>query len=134
MVLDTSAVLAILFDEPEAEAIEAAIEEAPMRLMAAPSLLEAAIVAEARFGEPGGRELDLLVHKAKVDVVPFDADLAELARRAWRRYGKGRHPAGLNFGDCFAYALSRASGEALLFTGDDFARTDIVAAMSPDEE
>jgi uncharacterized protein with PIN domain len=76
----------------------------------------------------GGRELDLFVHRAAIEIVPSDAGQAELARVAWREYGKGRHAAGLNFGDCFAYALARASGEPLLFKGDDFTRTDIQAA------
>ena len=128
MVLDTSAVLAILFNEPEAAAIETAIEGDSVRLMSAASALEAAIVVEARYGEPGGRELDLLLHKARIDLVSFDSAQVELARHAYRRFGKGRHPAGLNFGDCFAYALSRRSGEPLLFTGDDFSRTDIAIA------
>jgi len=129
MVLDTSAVLAILFDEPAAAAIETAIEADSVRLMSAASALEAAIVVEARYGEPGGRELDLLLHKAKIDLVSFDIAQFELARLAYRRFGKGRHPAGLNFGDCFAYALSQRSGEPLLFTGDDFSRTDIAGAL-----
>jgi len=128
MVLDTSAVLAILFNEPEAAAIETAIEADSVRLMSTASALEAAIVVEARYGEPGGRELDLLMHKAKIDLVSFDIAQVELARLAYRRFGKARHPAGLNFGDCFAYALSQRSGEPLLFTGDDFSRTDIAVA------
>jgi ribonuclease VapC len=125
MVLDTSAVLAVLFDEAEADKIEAAIEADPIRLMSTASALEVAIVVEARYGEPGGRELDLLLHRAGIDLVSFDLAQVELARRAYRRFGKGKHPAGLNFGDCFAYALSRRSGEPLLFTGGDFARTDV---------
>lgn len=127
MVIDTSAVLAILLNEPTAPAIEAAIEKDPVRLMAAPSALEAAIVVEARYGEAGGRELDLLLHKAGIELVPFDAEQTELARHAYRRFGKGRHAAALNFGDCFAYALSRRSAEPLLFVGNDFAQTDIAA-------
>ena len=130
MVLDTSAVLSVLFDAPEAEAIEAAIEADSVRLMSAASALEAAIVVEARYGEPGGRELDLLLHKAKIDLVSFDIAQVELARQAYRRFGKGRHPAGLNFGDCFAYALSQRSGEPLLFTSDDFSRTDIAVVQT----
>ena len=128
MVLDTSAVLAILFDEPDAARIEAAIEGDPVRLMSAGSALEAGIVVEARLGEAGGRELDLLLYKARVDIVPFDADQMELARNAYRRYGKGRHSANLNFGDCFSYALSRSSGEPLLFSGDDFRKIDLASA------
>ncbi len=129
MVLDTSAVLAILFDEPAAAAIETAIEADSVRLMSAASALEAAIVVEARYGEPGGRELDLLLHKAKIDLVSFDIAQFELARLAHRRFGKGRHPASLNSGDCFASALSQRSGAPLLFTGDDFSRTDIARAL-----
>jgi ribonuclease VapC len=128
MVLDTSAVLAILMDEPERHRFNRLIADDPKRLLSAPSFVAAAIAIEARHGEPGGRELDLFVHRAAIEIVPSDAGQAELARVAWREYGKGRHAAGLNFGDCFAYALARASGEPLLFKGDDFTRTDIQAA------
>lgn len=128
MVIDTSAVLAILLDEPIAPALEAALEDDPVRLMAAPSALEAAIVIEARHGEAGGRELDLLLHKAAIELVSFDADQMALARRAYRRFGKGYHDAGLNFGDCFAYALSQRTGEPLLYVGDDFGKTDVPSA------
>lgn len=129
MVLDSSAVVAILFDEPERRAFSEAIEADPRRLISAASLLESALLVEARRGEIAGRELDLLIHRAAVLTTPVDADQVEIARRAWRRYGKGRHRAGLNFGDCFAYALAAASGEALLFKGADFAATDVVAAV-----
>ncbi|MGQ0775334.1 MAG: type II toxin-antitoxin system VapC family toxin [Pseudonocardiales bacterium] len=125
MVLDTSAVVAILFDEPGRRALNEAIEADPVRLISAANLLECALVVEARRGEPAGRELDLLLHRVRVDTVPVTADHVEIARQAWRRYGKGRHPAALNFGDCFAYALARSSGEALLHVGEDFARTDV---------
>jgi ribonuclease VapC len=127
MVLDSSAVLAVLFDEPGRRALTVSIERDPRRLMSAGNVLESALVAEARRGEPAGRELDLLLHRAEIQVVPFDSEHVELARSAWRRYGKGRHPAALNFGDCFAYALAAASGEPLLFTGEDFRATDITA-------
>ena len=127
MVLDTSALVAMLTDEPEAPTLEAAVAADPIRLMSTASYLETAIVIEARFGEPGGRELDLWLHRARVDLVAVDADQAEVARSAHRRYGKGRHPAGLNYGDCFAYALAKVSGEPLLFKGDDFGHTDIEA-------
>jgi ribonuclease VapC len=129
MVLDTSALLALLLDEPEAEAFRAALEEDQTRLVSAATLLEAAIVIEARKGEAGGRELDLLVHKAEMVVVATDADQVGEARRAYRRFGRGHHAAGLNYGDVFSYALARVSGEPLLFKGDDFARTDISRAM-----
>ena len=125
MVLDTSALMALLLDEPEAEAFRAAVEEDTTRLVSAATLLETALVIEARKGEPGGRELDALIHKAEIVVVAVDADHVSEARRAYRRFGKGRHAAGLNFGDVFAYALARTSGEPLLFKGDDFAKTDI---------
>ncbi|MGH4013601.1 MAG: type II toxin-antitoxin system VapC family toxin [Pseudonocardiaceae bacterium] len=128
MVLDTSAVVAILFDEPGRRALTEAIEADPVRLLSAANLLECALVVEARRGESAGRELDLLLHRAYVDTVSVTADQVEIARQAWRRFGKGRHPAGLNFGDCFSYALAHSSGEALLYRGEDFARTDIPRA------
>jgi ribonuclease VapC len=129
MVVDTSALIAILLDEPESSVMRAAIEADPVRLVSAATLLEAAMVIETRFGEAGGRELDLLLRKAGCEVVPVDAAQADIARGAFRRYGKGRHPAGLNFGDCFSYALSMASGEPLLYKGDDFGRTDLRRAL-----
>ena len=125
MVLDTSAIAAILFDEPEAPAFEVAIERASVRLLSAASLVELSIVVELRLGEPGGRELDLLLYKAGIEIVPLTREQAEIARRAFRRFGKGRHPAALNFGDCFSYALSKTAGEPLLFKGDDFSRTGV---------
>jgi len=128
MVIDTSALVAIAFNEAEAPALELRIAEDPVRLISAATILEAAMVIETRLGEIGGSELDLWLHKAAVEIVPVDANHADCARRAWRRFGKGRHPAGLNFGDCFAYALARLSEEPLLFKGNDFAQTDIQAA------
>jgi len=127
MVIETSALVAMLTNEPEAERFEAALEADPVRLMSTASYLEAAIVIEQRFGEPGGRELDLWLHRAGVDLVGVDAEQADVARSAYRRFGKGRDPAGLNYGDCFAYALAKVSGEPLLFKGDDFIHTDIGA-------
>jgi ribonuclease VapC len=127
MVIETSALVAMLTNEPEAERFEAAVEADPVRLMSAASYLEAAIVVEQRFGEPGGRELDLWLHRAGVDLVSVDAEQADVARSAYRRFGKGRNRAGLNYGDCFAYALAKVSGEPLLYKGDDFAHTDIGA-------
>ena len=125
MVVDTSAVIAILLGEPEAEAFATAIARAPKRKMSAVCALEAGIVIEARKGEEGGRELDLLLQKVGVEVVPLDAKQVEVARAAWRRFGKGRHPASLNMGDCCSYALAWCTGDSLLFKGDDFSRTDI---------
>jgi ribonuclease VapC len=130
MVIDTSVLIAILTDEWDAPRFEEAIEADPVRLLSAASLLEAGLVIEARFGEAGGRELDLLLHAAAVEVVAVNREQAELGRLAWRRYGKGRHPAALNYGDCFAYALSRHSGEPLLFKGGDFLLTDVQPALA----
>lgn len=125
MVLDTSALTAILLDEPERRAFAEAIEADPRRLVSAATVVEAGIVIEARMGEAAGLELDLLLNRAGVSIVPVDPDQAELAREAWRTFGKGRHPAGLNLGDCFTYALAVATSEPVLFKGDDFARTPI---------
>lgn len=83
------------------------------------------MVVETRLGDRAGRELDLFVHEAGIDIVPVDREQAKIARRAWRRFGKGQHPARLNLGDCFAYALAKTTGEPLLFKGADFAKTDV---------
>lgn len=128
MVIDTSAVLAILQNEPERRAINEAVEAADTRAMSVATLVESSIVLEARYGPEGVRDLDLYVAKAQVALVPVDAEQAHLARDAFRKYGKGRHRAGLNFGDCFSYALARSLAEPLLFKGDDFMHTDLVAA------
>ena len=128
MVLDTWALIAILEGEGEGDRLLAALESAGTRRLSAASLVEAGIVFQARYGDHGERELDLLIQRAGIEVVPVTEDHAELARRAYRRFGKGRHPAGLNYGDCFSYALAAALGEPLLFKGADFSRTDIEAA------
>lgn len=128
MVIDTSAVAAILFDEPERRRFNELIEADLTRLISAATLLESGIVVEGRSGEAAGRELDLLVHRAGFEIVPVSVDQVEIARAAYRRFGRGNHPAALNFGDCFAYALARSTGEPLLFKGDDFGRTDLVPA------
>src|SRR5713101_5841877 len=107
MVIDTSAVIAILFGEPDRDLYIGALENSSPRLMSAVNALEAALVTEARKGPAGGRELDLLLHRARIDIVPMDASLVEESRRVWRKYGKGNHPAGLNFCDCCALALAR---------------------------
>lgn len=129
MVIDTSALVAILAGEPEQRALAEAIQADPVRLISAATLLEATMVIESRYGPAGGRELDLLLHRAKVQVVDVSAEQTEIARAAWRRFGKGRHPAALNYGDCFSYALARVSGERLLCKGDDFARTDLPLSL-----
>lgn len=125
MVIDTSALLALLGMEPEAARLAQAIAADPVRLISAATLVEASIVVESRHGEPAARELDLAVARAGMVIEPVTAEQADTAREAWRRFGKGRHPAGLNYGDCFSYALARVTGEALLFKGNDFMQTDI---------
>ena len=128
MVIDASAIAAIAFNEPEALGFERRIADDPVRLISAATILEAAMVIESQLGQVGGSDLDLWLHKVGVEIVVVDASHADAARRAWRRFGKGRHPAGLNFGDCFAYALARLTQEPLLFKSDDFAKTDIQPA------
>lgn len=128
MVIDTSAVIAILRSEAAADRLIAAMEGSGARRMSAASLVEAAIVLQARYGDLGERELDLLVQRARIDVIPLTGDQAEVARSGFRRFGKGRHRAGLNFGDCFSYALAISLGEPLLFVGTDFDQTDVTAA------
>jgi ribonuclease VapC len=127
MVIDTSALIALLSMEPESARLAVALESDATRLVSAATVVEAGLVIESRFGSDGGRELDLLIAKAGLSIEPVTADQADAAREAWRRYGKGRHSAGLNFGDCFSYALAKVTGEPLLFKGDDFAHTDISA-------
>lgn len=125
MIIDTSALIAILLGEPEAELFALAIARAPRRIVSAFTALETAIVIEAKKGDPGGRELDLLIHLAKIEIVALTTEQLEIARSAWRKYGKGRHPAGLNIGDCCSYALAKYGGEPLLFKGGDFSQTDV---------
>ena len=129
MIVDTSALLSVLFDEADADYFERAIIDSTDCRMSAASYLEAAMVVEGRLGEAGGRELDLFVETASIEIVPVSVEQAQAARLAWRRYGKGNHPAGLNFGDCFACALAEIAGEPLLYKGDDFALTDVESAL-----
>jgi ribonuclease VapC len=131
MVIDTSALIAILFGEPEAEAFAEAIEQDAVRLISAASVLEAAIVVESELGDPGARELDLLLYQAGITISPFTPEHLAAARHAFRAFGKGRHAAALNFGDCFSYALSMSTGEPLLFKGEDFPRTDATRCPLP---
>jgi len=130
MVIDTAALIAILFGEPEALSFTRVLAGETLKLISSFNALETGIVVEARKGEAGGREFDLLMHRAQIEIVAMNADQAELARAAWRKYGKGNHPAGLNIGDCCAYALAKYSGEPLLFKGDDFSQTDIQSAIT----
>jgi ribonuclease VapC len=125
VVVDTSALIAVLNMDPESARLAAAMEADPNRLISAATVVEAGVVIEARYGSAGGRELDVLIVKASLSIEAVTAQQAEVAREAWRRYGKGRHSAGLNFGDCFSYALARVTGEPLLFKGDHFTHTDI---------
>ena len=131
MVVDTSAIVAILNDEPERRHFIDRIVAAGTRLISAATVVEAGIVIEARRGEHAGRELDLFLHRAQFEIVPVDAGQAEVARAAFRRYGKGRHPAGLNFGDCLSYALAKVRSDELLFKGNDFPKTDVVGNLPP---
>jgi ribonuclease VapC len=130
MVVNGSAALAFLLGEADDETFADAIEADPTRMMSAASVLEASIVVDARKGPAAGRELDLFLHRGRIDIVPFNAHQLELVRDAYRRYGKGTDRAPLNFGDCCAYALAAAPGEPLLFKRDDFIRTDIPNALS----
>ncbi len=125
MVIDTSALIAIFLAEAERRQFLHQIVQAATRLISAANALETGIVLEASRGEAAGREFDLFLVRAGLQVVPVDGEQVEIARAAWRKYGKRRHPAGLNFGDCFAYALAKSSGEPLLAKGAEFSKTDI---------
>jgi ribonuclease VapC len=129
MVVDTSALLAVLFREPGSERITARLAAESQPLISAGTLLESAIVAEVRKDTAGGRQLDHLLQTLSVTTVPVDADQVAVARAAFRKYGKGRHEAGLNFGDCFAYSLAITLDAPLLFKGTDFAKTDVRNAL-----
>ncbi len=128
MVIDTSAIVAILRNEPEALRLERSLVADPIRLVPATCVLEARMVLISRRGEHALAEIDLWLTKIEAEIIPVDADLVDLATQAWLTYGKGRHPASLNFADCFSYALARRADEALLFIGNDFSQTDIEAA------
>ena len=129
MVIDSSALMAILRREPEEKAFRNAIKLASSRLVSAPTRVEAGIVALGRKGDAGLEQMQALLETLKLDVVPLSDKQAKLAIDAFRSFGKGRHPAGLNFGDCFSYALAKATGEPLLFKGDDFSQTDVKRAV-----
>lgn len=131
MVVDTSALVAILQNEPERRLFNEAIEMAERRAMSVASFVEASMIVEARYGADGIRDLDLFIAKAGIELVAVDADQAHIARAAFRDYGKRRHPAGLNFGDCFAYALAKLLDVPLLFKGNDFALTDVATYSIP---
>ncbi len=130
MVIDPSALLAILQDEPERRALNELIEAATQRRLSTASFVELSLVIEARWGADGIRDLDLFLATADIELVALDTGQARLAREGFRRFGKGRHPAALNLGNCFSYALARALDEPLLFKGDDFPLTDVNLAGS----
>jgi ribonuclease VapC len=128
MVIDTSAIVAILLNAPERRRFNELIERSERCLLSTPTHVETSLVMESSRGYDRVRDFDLLVASAAMELVPLDAEQAHLARHAFRRYGKGRHPAGLNFGDCFSSALAKATGLPLLFKGSDFSRTDLIPA------
>jgi len=125
MVIDSSALVAILQDEPERSSFNRAIEAADRRAISVVSFVETSMIIESRFGADGIRDLDLFIAKARIEIIAVDAEQGHVARTAFRDYGKRRHRAGLNFGDCFAYALAKTLDEPLLFKGTDFALTDV---------
>lgn len=125
MVIDTSALLAMLFEEAMAPWLRRAMSSDPVRLMSTMSVLEATCVIAARLGPAAVSELTLFLLEFRIEQVPFDAPQLEVAQSAWLRFGRGFHAARLNFGDCASYALARSSGESLLFVGDDFHQTDV---------
>lgn len=128
MVIDTSAIVAILRNEPEAMRLERALVEDRTRLIPATCILEARMVLISRYGDHALAEIDLWLHKIEASVIAVDAELVDMATRTWLAYGKGRHPAALNFVDCLSYAVSKRADEPLLFIGNDFSQTDIKAA------
>ena len=129
MIIDTSAILAILFREEDVQLYAVAIAKASTRRMSAGNFLEASIVVESRVGPSGVGRLNALLERAAIEVAPVTVEQTEAARGAWSRYGKGNHPAGLNLGDWFAYGLAKTTREPLLFKGEDFALTDIESAI-----
>jgi ribonuclease VapC len=129
MIVDTSALLAILFDEPDAERYARALAEADTMRLSAGNFVVAAVVVEAQTKAGGRGQFDTLIRRAGIVIEPFTEEQAHIARQAYTDFGKGRHPAGLNFGDCFAYALAKATAEPLLFKDQDFSKTDVTAAL-----
>jgi ribonuclease VapC len=129
IVIDTSAVVAVLRDEAERRAFNEVIEEAEGCLMSAVSFVEASMVMEGRMGYDGLRDFELFVLKAGIEIATVDAEQAKIARVAFRKFGQGGHAANLNFGDCFSYALATAMDAALLFKGNAFSQTDVEAAI-----
>lgn len=131
MVIDTSAIVAILFNEPERDLFNRLIAEDDVRLVSAVTRVEAAFVIEGRTRDVGRARLDRFLSLPGIEIVAVTPEQAEQVAEVFRRFGKGRHRAGLNIGDCFSYALAKATGERLLFKGDDFSQTDIAPAYRP---
>lgn len=129
MIIDTSALVAILFQEADGLRYLRAIAAAPDAIISAATLVELTMVVEGRAGEAAGREVDVFLSEMDVRIWPVTARHAQAARQAWRRFGKGRHPAALNLGDCFSYALAMSMDDALLYKGHDFSQTDVKAAI-----
>ena len=129
MILDSSPIVAILAKEPDSELYIEAISRAPHCLISAGNFIELSIVIESQFSMEVTRQCEALFRRIGVVIEPVTVEQAHLARQAFHDFGKGRHPAALNFGDCFAYALAKMSGEPLLFKGEDFRKTDIVSAL-----
>jgi ribonuclease VapC len=129
MIIDTSALLAILFGEQDAEAYARAISEAEVCRISAATFVEVSVVVESQTGDAGSRQWDSFFRVAGIAIEPVTEEHAHAARQAWSDFGKSRHPAGLNFGDCFSYALAKVSGEPLLFKGQDFRKTAIPAVL-----
>ena len=128
MIVDSSAILAILFNEGDADRYARAIADADACRISAANFVEVAIVVEAQTKASGSRQLDAFFRRAGIVIEPVTEEQAHLARQAYTDFGKGRHRAGLNFGDCFAYALAKATDEPLLFKGQDFKKTDVASA------
>lgn len=129
MIVDTSALLAVLFGETDAEIYARALAEADSCRMSAATFVETSIVVEAQTGDSGSRQWDTFFRRAAITIEPVTEEHAYVARQAWSDFGKGRGGSGLNFGDCFSYALAKVSGESLLFKGEDFRKTDIAPAV-----
>lgn len=130
MVVDTSAIIAILTGETDSGPLVEALDQSDSLQISAASVLETGIVIEARHGERGRKMFDRWLEESSINVIPLNRTQVEAAREGFRRFGKGRHPAALNFGDCFSYGLAKTLGEPLLFCGNDFTKTDLRSALS----
>ena len=130
LVVDTSAVMAVLLDEPERRQIEQRMGDGSSCVMSSATFVELGLVAEGRGGRQASAIVLEFLDRCQVEIVPLDGAMARAAVAGWRRFGKGRHPAGLNLGDCFAYGLAAELGAPLLYVGDDFSQTDVVSALA----